>query len=171
MKPNRFLVLLPVFLFVAVGAASAQEAGPPTQGMTFLNVIFSSGPVGVLNWLGILGWTAAALPLGILSIVHCSTSRMRQLPLATKLLILGSIWVMVLGLIGCAQGAIYGFMGVAMAEGGAAQQALVAMNIAHALYSLLAALHVCQFNLVFLLISMVIRHQKRRDILAGAAPG
>lgn len=172
MERGRWLLVLPFFLLVAAGAASAQEAvaveaGLRSPGFGFSDVVFSGGWLEELNWLGILGWSLASLPLGILSIVHCGTSRMRPWPLATKMLMLGSIWVAVLGGAGFVNGSMYALYTMSFMEPGAARQGLLALKIAQALWSPLAALFTCQVNLLFLLISMVIRHRKRRDIMVG----
>ena len=172
MKRERLCVALPLIVLAAACSGAAQEAvaaqaGTSAQTMGFWDTLGSSTTVGLLEWMGILGWAAASLPLGILSIVHCARNRIRQLPLATKLLILGSAWVVVLGLAGFSRWAICGFAASALSEAGAAQQAMLAADLLQSFYPLLVALMVCQLNLLFLLISMVIRHRKRRDIMVG----
>ena len=154
---------LSALILLTASPAMAQEAaaqGP--ESTSFLGVVFSSGLLGLLNWAGIFLWGLLALPLGILSVIHTTTTRRTQWPLATKLLVVGAVWVFVLGWVGGAQGTMYAFSTLAQLEAGAMQQQLMAMSLAHALWSVAGALMVCQVYLFFLLISLVILHFKRR---------
>jgi len=169
MKKSSLAIAALWVVLLVVGQGIAQESGevvavdasaPRSGGL--MNVILSGGVVGILNWAGIFLWGILAFPLGILSAVHCATLRVRQYPLATKLLLVGGVWLFVLGWVGAAQGIIGAFSALAC---GAADAAVLAMGISQALYSVAAALFVCQHYLFFILISVAIAHFKYRKLL------
>jgi len=173
-KSLSLAILLALLLPVGVSWAQlAMEPASAPAGMTvhdsygpsMFQIIVACGPIGILIWLGIFSWAIALLPLGILSIVHCSNTRVHQLPLTTKLLIYGIVWLFVLGLFGVAHGGMFAFSTLACTAAGAAQQAMLAINIAEALYSIAAALSVVQMYLLFLTISIMVVHFRHRKIL------
>ena len=172
MKRRSLLFTLSMAAVLAACNAFAQDSGelvaaevPPPQSAGFFTVVASGGPLGLLNWVGIFLWAILGIPLGILSIVHCTTSRVRQWPLATKLLVIGGIWLLVLGWGGVAQSTISAFSNIAS---GPANAGLLALDISQAVYSIARALAVCQCYLFFLLISIVIIHFKHRKLLDDA---
>ena len=129
-------------------------------------LIRDPGVLELLPWLGIVLWGVLAVPLGILSIVHSARSRVDRWPLATKLLVVGGVWVFILGLTGLVQELIYAFLSMATAEAGAAASCMLASNIGRALYAMFAALCVCHVHLLFLLISVIVLHRKTRALTA-----
>jgi hypothetical protein len=131
---------------------------------TLLTIVFSSGLYGVIIWAGIFLWGILAIPLGILSIVQAAKSRTNQWPFATKLLAGGGVWAFILGLTGFAQGAYYGLYNLANVVAGTAAQATLFVNLAHAHYTLIGALLVCQINLFFFLVSLAILHVRNRNL-------
>jgi hypothetical protein len=173
MKKLVSLLLFSVLLIPVTVMAQAMVAAPvATGGMHepsapgFLRIVMCGGPVAILNWIGILFWAVAAVPLGILSIVHCSRTRVRQLPLATKLLACGGVWLFIIGLVGTVHGSIFAFATLSMTSG-AAQSAMLALNIAEALYTLSAALFFVQLYLLLFVISIMVVHFSHRKILMG----
>jgi len=173
---KRVVSLLVLFALLLPVATWAQQAAPPPgaivsdhAGPGFLTMEVCGGPVGLPIWFGIFLWIIALLPLGLLSIVHCARLRVDQLPLATKLLICGIVWLFVLGLFGIAHGCIFAFATLSSTTAGAAQQAMLALNIAESLYYLFAALIAIQVYLLFLAVSLIIFHSKRRKLLANPA--
>jgi hypothetical protein len=147
----------------AVGVPRAASGG-------FMTVVLSGGILGLLNWAGIFLWGMLAIPLGIVSIVHCANCRLRQLPITTKLLAVGAVWLFVLGWVGVAQGTVFAFSGLAT---GAPDVSILALSISQSVYSIAGALCVCQFYLFFLLISIVVVHFKHRKMIKDPqhAPG
>ena len=159
--------ILPLVLFVACQAV-ARDAGElvaaevaPAQSGGFFSVILSRGLLGVLIWVAIFLWSIALLPLGVLSIVHCSSLRSKQWPLTTKLLLFGPVFLLVLGWIGVVQSLIGMF---ASLGSGAPDAALFALNISQSLYSLAGPLFLMQFYFLFFLISFVIIHFKHKQM-------
>jgi hypothetical protein len=157
---------------LSVICAVAQDAGeavvveePYILPGGFMDVVLSGGLLGLLNWAGIFFWAILGLPLGILSIVHCAKLRVRQYPLSTKLLILGVVWLFVLGWVGVAHGIIFVFSMLPCGLPDAGFIGFIALNISQAVFPIAGALAVCQLYLVFLLISMVIVHFKHRKML------
>jgi len=146
---------------VAVGDPGPAAHSPPS-GPGFLTTISDPGPISTLIWLGIILLALASLPLGILSIIHCAKAQTLQWPLSTKLLICGGAWVFVVGLFGAVHGGIIAFATLACTTAGAAQKAMLSINIAESLYSIAAALIAVQLYLVFFMISMIIIHFKHR---------
>jgi len=148
--------------------AAYAEPAVYSNGLGLGSVVMSSGFMGILIWLGMLFWAVAALPLGIVSVIHAATIKTRQLPLATKLLACGGIWVLLLGLLGAVQGAIYSLSTLATMAAGAAASAILALNISQALYSVAAALFLCQGYLFLFVISIGVAHFRHRRLAAGA---
>ena len=167
-KPSLLLVATWLIMVVASRAVAQDVVSmgiatvPAPQSGGFMTVVLSGGPLGLLNWAGIFLWAILALPLGILSIVGCATLRVRQYPLATKLLIVGAVWLFVLGWVGVAQGTTSAF---SMLGRGAPDVEVLAFGISQALFSVAGSLAVCQHYLFFIMISMVIIHFKHRKIL------
>ena len=169
MKRNLLFCALSALVFLAAIPAIAQDSGTvapeemaASHSLGLIDVALSSGILGLLNWAGIFLWAVATMPLGILSIVHCATLQTRQWPLATKLLACGGVWVFVLGWTGLAQGSIWAFTTMATAS---SDTAMLALSIGQAFYSLSGALAVCQFYLLFFVVSIVIAHFKHRKLL------
>ena len=156
------------FALVAVCQAVAQDAAAPIaagfepiHSGGFFTVILSRGPLGVLTWAAIFFWAIALLPLGVLSIVHCSSLRSKRWPLTTKLLLFGPVFQLVLGWIGVVQSLIGMF---ASLGSGAPDAALFALNASQSFYSLAGTLFLMQFYLLFFLISFVIIHFKHKQM-------
>lgn len=163
------LVFAPVAFAQAGGAAaSAVPVRNTAYSMGLFDVIRRSGLPGVLTWAGILLWSLASWPLGIVSIVQSARAQTRQIPLATKLLPCGVLWLIVLGGTGAAQGMFYGFSTLGNMQAGAAQQGMLALNISHALMSLTFALGACLHYVFFITISIIIIHFKRKKMPAGS---
>jgi hypothetical protein len=134
---------------------------PMPQRQGFFHIVMSTGPLGIINWLGIFLWATATLPLAVLSIVHCSSTRSRQFPLATKLLICGAPCVFVLGCAGAAQATIGALGAMAMRS---PDVGLLAVNVSQALYSIAGAFVICHVYLLFLAISLIIIHFKHKAL-------
>ena len=158
-------LLLPVVALAQVGAsapAAYPEPSAPLRG-GFFSVMLSSGPLGLLNWSGIFFGVIAALPLGIMSVIHCATTRVQQAPLALKLLFLGLLSLFFLGCAGGAQGTIASFSHMSHS---AADTNVLAMNISQALYSLAGAFTAALFYLFLITISVVTLHFKHKQLLS-----
>jgi hypothetical protein len=172
MKKHSLLPAVSCMIMLVACHAGAQDAVqveaapvPAYHSGGFMTVVLSGGILDILNWAGIFLWAFLGLPLGILSIVHCATLRVRQYPIATKLLIIGVVWLFVLGWVGVAQGTISAF---SMLACGAPDVGVLALNISQAVYSIAGALAVCQHYLFFLLISMAIIHFKHKRMLENS---
>lgn len=161
---RTILLIAAALVLLATTPLFAQEVGtvaaPPSP--TFFTVMLSSGLIGLLNWAGIFLWAFLTLPLGILSIINCANLRERQYPLATKLLIIGVVWLFILGWGGVAQGTLCAFSDLGRC---APDVGVLALGISQAVYSSAGALAVCQHYLFFLLISIVIIHFKHKTML------
>lgn len=174
MKNYRSLYVISCIALFIASVTVAQEAGSLVEtapvaaprSISLLYVVFSGGLWGLLNWAGIFLWAILAVPLGILSIVQCINPCNRQYPLATKLIIIGIVWLFILGWVGVAQGVIFAFS--SLSSSGAADPAALALCISQSLYSVATALTVCQLHLFFLLPSIVILHFKHKKMPAGA---
>ena len=155
------VLALPVAVF-AQDAAVAAEAYPVASSHAsggFFTIVTSAGPLGLLNWLGIFIWAVIGLPLGIVSMIHCATTRISQTTLALKLLFLGVLSLFFLGCAGGAQGTIASFSHIAC---GSADTQLLAMSLAQALYSVAVAFSVALFYLFLATISVVVLHFKTK---------
>jgi hypothetical protein len=169
MKQHRTLLAMLSTVLLAACQVFAQETGelvaaevpPATQSGSFFSVVFSGGLLGVLTWAAIFFWAIALLPLGVLSIVHCSSLRSKRWPLTTKLLLFGPVFQLVLGWIGVVQSLIGMF---ASLGSGAPDAALFALNASQSFYSLAGTLFLMQFYLLFFLISFVIIHFKHKQM-------
>lgn len=156
---------------VAFAQATTPESGmveSRAHSIGLLGIIMRSGWLGVLTWLGILFWSAASWPLGIVSVIHCGMMKTRQIPLATKLLLLGPVWLLMLAWLGVTQATIYSFFNLATMASGAVQQAFLALNISHGLWSVAFALGGTLHYLFFLTVSMIIIHFKRKKLMASS---
>lgn len=168
MKMSSPVLVVPGLLLLVACRAAAQEAGnlvaveapcPASDG--FMEIVLSCGILGLLNWAGIIFWGILALPLGILSIAHCAACRTHQLPLVTKLLAVGAVWVFVLGWFGVAQGTIFACTALTT---GPYDAGALALSISQAVYAIACALLVCQGYIFFITISLVVAHFKRRKM-------
>lgn len=172
---KRFIITALFFVSV-VGLAFAEQPGTllrataQTPSGGFLDIVLSGGVYGLLNWAGIFLLGILALPLGVLSIIHSSTSRSPQWPLTTKLLPCVALWLFILGWVGVAQGIIHALSVVCCSSISSALMALVAINSASALYSFVAALFFFQFYLLSFVVSLMILHFKHRRMSNDSQP-
>lgn len=146
--------------------ANEEAVGPSGGG--FVDVVHASGPIGILNWAGVLFWAVAALPLGVWSVIRCATVRVARLPIGTKLLLCGGSWVFILGWVGAAQGTIGALSYLAT---GSADGVVLAYSISQALFSLAAAFTVCQVYMFFILVSVVVHHCRQRKVRRDSQSG
>lgn len=173
MSRNR-IVFFAVILACMAGLASAQSLEPAGQegqahaSYGLVRAIFSTGPFGMLMWLGIVFWSLAAWPLGILSIVHSAMLRRLQTPLATKLLACGMASLLLLGGFGVAQGMMFALHNLATMPAGAAQFAMLALNLSTAVWAAVFSLGACLHYIFFISVSVIIIHFKHRKMLAKA---
>lgn len=147
------------------GALVAAEA-PPMHCGGFFSVVLSSGFLGVLIWAAIFLWAIALLPIGLMSIVHAATLRSTRWPLATKLLLFGSVFLFILGWLGCVQGMI-GY-GCIIASAHSPDISLLALHISQSLYSVSATFFLIHLYLTVFLLSFVIIHFKLKQMERGS---
>jgi hypothetical protein len=165
MKEQKLVLAVSCITLGIVSIAIGQETVPvkasPKPVTSFLEVVTSHGLMGLLNWTGIFLFSLAAIPLGIVSVVQSTTRSIRQYPLSTKLLIMATIGVFILGLFGVAQGVICLYT---EAANDTPDVESLALSMSFALFSMAAALVACLIDLLFLLISVIILHSKFRNM-------
>ena len=146
-----------LFAYLFSGLLFAQQQGTMTvtvehSSPTFLDMVTSGGFLGVLNWSGILLCGALMIPLGVWSLVQCIRST-GGWPLASKLLLWNTVAVAFWGVSGLAQGLLSSFhIGCGVGYG-------LAQGLSLPLYSLMSAFLIAQLGLLFLGISMLLRHK------------
>jgi len=127
-------------------------------------IAFKQGPMGLFHWIGIMFWGVAALPLGIRSVLSCTTSRVRQFPLATKLLACGAAWLFVIGWSAVAQGLVGAFSSLA---GPPLDVGILSINISMVARTTAIALFACQLYLLLFVVSLVVLHFRQRRQIAA----
>lgn len=169
MKKNKFLSgVLPIAILTAsqtlaqeASAPIAAEMLPPASSGGFFSIVFSSGLLGVITWAAIFFWAIALFPIGIRSVIDSSKLQTKRWPLATKLLLFGPVFLLVLGWFGFVQGLI-GF-GCAISLG-VPDVGVLALCISQTLYSISGTLFLMHFYLLFFLISFIIIHFKQKQM-------
>jgi len=165
MKEQKLILTVSCITLGIVSTAIGQETelGEATskQVVSFMDVVTSHGLMGLLNWAGIFLFSLAAFPLGIASVAQSTTRSIRQYPLSTKLLIMATIGVFILGLIGVAQGVICLYTNAA---NDTPDVKSLALSMSFALFSMAAAIVACLIDSIFLLISVIILHSKFRNM-------
>lgn len=115
-------------------------------------------------WFSLLFLALVVLPLGIASILHCRKASRLRWPLTTKLLVLGGIWTLVIGLVGCVREGASAFTMLSVAGPNTTPNAMFACDISLALQWLLKALIISLAYLAFIAVSIVMLHRRQKDI-------
>lgn len=151
-----------LFTFLLSGVLLAQQGTMTVtvdnRAPIFWDMVTSCGTLGILNWSGILFCGTLMIPLGVWSLIECSKSTGRW-PVASKLLLWNTVAVVFWGVSGLAQGAISS-LNVGCGVGNE-----LALSLSFTLYSLMSAFLIAQLGLLFLGISMLLRHKNSVSVI------
>jgi hypothetical protein len=136
---------------------------PEAYSQSFFDVIRNSGSIGIIIWSIIFIFFVIGPVLGIFSIICCSKTKSKQIPLSFKLLIISAICLFLSGLYGALTGAIDTFCGFATI-GSVDQAQILSLSSSQALYSFAFGVQGSFLYLFFITISLIVLHFQQKGL-------
>ena len=127
--------------------------------VTFLDVVKSSGSVGIVIWIAIFTMWPVGIVMGIISIITASNRKSKDTPLSFKILIITSLIYIFIGFLGAIRSFILSAEVVRM-DSGSGKASMLAFGISNSLYLLAFSLLNTMPFMLFIFISILILHFK-----------
>ncbi len=159
--------LILILSFVCANFAGAQEVVESTEygGVTFFDIISSSGIIGIIIWIIVFTMWPVGIVLGIISCIMSALKKTGKIPFPFKLLITMPLFYVFIASVGLMHSMIMANQGLS-AETGAAHARALALNISNVLYiPALTLLGMLPF-LFFIFLSIIIFHVCKASVTA-----